>query len=592
MINLSGYSILASMATTFILGFVFLTLYKQGHDKHMMLWGLTWLVYSAMFLTDLCRLAFILDGNTYIIFRQIAAVIGSYIFLQATLDFFKLPSYFHFKIVTAVSILSIVFYGFATTLMNYLVVPNIIICSSMIIISGGLFVTQSWTANAPRKTFAAFIIFLWSIFINHFSYSFTTQIVAVYSCYIGLVVVNLLIVTLMIIYFKKQRFLDNQMFMRYRLLVENSDNTVFLYDYSDGEFEYVSPSITPVLGVSAEHLYHDPKVFFSHLQLEDGNEDILNIFNNRISKLGQGSFRLVTADGNDRWIDMHFIPIRDNTGTVSAIEGILKDVTDEKLAEFKIIAAEKAKEEFYQDISHEIKTPLTIITGYTETLITGVLPKESVDTYIKMIHSKALILNNLLDDLSTPSDFTSQTLKYKFYEANAQEVFASIMEEASVQITEAGRKVAIHLDINPDIVIIVDRNRLEQVVTNLINNAIRHTPAGQTISLSCANYVNEELIHIPDDATSDEIPRGDVIFSVSDSGSGIPEEDLPHIFERNFSGRNRIMTDDEKSSDKPVRTGLGLYISRQILSQHSGLIYARNNVGNGATFEFKLPYYF
>lgn len=101
----------------------------------------------------------------------------------------------------------------------------------------------------------------------------------------------------------------------------------------------------------------------------------------------------------ERWSQIHYIPIRDNTGTVSAVEGILRDITEQKRAEESLKEAEEAKKEFLENISHEIKTPITLIQGYTESLLDKVVPPESTDTYLKMINSKANVLTTLLSDL-------------------------------------------------------------------------------------------------------------------------------------------------------------------------------------------------
>ena len=92
---------------------------------------------------------------------------------------------------------------------------------------------------------------------------------------------------------------------------------------------------------------------------------------------------------------------------------------------------------------------------------------------------------------------------------------------------------------------------------------------------------------ITDPARIDEFKDGEILVTVSDQGDGIPEKDIPHIFERNFSGGRRIQT----STSGKGNSGLGLYISRQIISQHSGRISAKNNPGGGAALSFSLPYY-
>lgn len=130
----------------------------------------------------------------------------------------------------------------------------------------------------------------------------------------------------------------------------------------------------------------------------------------------------------------------------------------------------------------------------------------------------------------------------------------------------------------------------------MINNSIRHTPDGQKIYVTCHTYPNENLIHAADFNEYDyNIPKGELLFTVSDTGDGIPEDDLSRIFDRNFSGGRRPNEADTSHLGKDVghltRSGLGLHISKQIIMQHSGKIFAKNNKYGGAEISFTLPYY-
>lgn len=136
-----------------------------------------------------------------------------------------------------------------------------------------------------------------------------------------------------------------------------------------------------------------------------------------------------------RWSEIHYVPIRDNIGNVIAVEGILRDITERKIMENKISQAGEARKELLENISHEIKTPITLIKCYSKSLMDGAVPTESTDIYLKMINSKALILANLMDDLTHVSDITSQSMEYKFYEAQAAEVFDEMMKHAEHSLT-------------------------------------------------------------------------------------------------------------------------------------------------------------
>ena len=582
-----GYSMMAATATTFMLSMIFLILSGQSKKQYMRFWGIAWLVYSAMFLLDFCHLNWNFVYLGYVMLRQMLALLGSYTFLLGTHHFFqiKCPAVLGFAAI--ISTISMVLYPASYPVYTLMIIPNIIFSSGLLIYSGCMFIAISWTQKLPEKLIASFLIILWSIFINHFAFSLKNQQLEIGSYYISIFTVNVLILTLIIIYFKKLRFIDTKQHNRFRLLVENSSDSMFLYDYKRQQFEYISPGISSLIGISEEKLYEMPERFFDYVNTPKRYSSVLSIFSRPVKRPDGGILMLYKNGIVERWSQIHYIPIRDNTGTVSAVEGILRDITEQKRAEESLKEAEEAKKEFLENISHEIKTPITLIQGYTESLLDKVVPPESTDTYLKMINSKANVLTTLLSDLAQLSDMSSQTMEYKFYEHNASDIMQDLIQQGEFHIAASGHTVSTEVNIVPYAVVIIDPQRIQQVISNLISNAIRHTPPGREISLSCVSYPHEEMMHAPASDDDYSIPDGEIMVTVSDQGDGIPEKDIPHIFERNFSGGRRIQT----STSGKGNSGLGLYISSQIISQHSGRISAKNNPDGGAALSFSLPYY-
>lgn len=582
-----GYSMMAATATTFMLSMIFLLLSGQSKKQYMRFWGLSWLVYSAMFLLDFCHLNWNFVYLGYVMLRQMLALLGSYTFLLGTHHFFQIKCPAALGFAAILSTISMVLYPASYPVYTLMIIPNIIFSSGLLIYSGCMFIAISWTQKLPEKLIASFLIILWSIFINHFAFSLKNQQLEIGSYYISIFTVNVLILTLIIIYFKKLRFIDTKQHNRFRLLVENSSDSMFLYDYKRQQFEYISPGISSLIGISEEKLYEMPERFFDYVNTPKRYSSVLSIFSRPVKRPNGGILMLYKNGIVERWSQIHYIPIRDNTGTVSAVEGILRDITEQKRAEESLKEAEEAKKEFLENISHEIKTPITLIQGYTESLLDKVVPPESTDTYLKMINSKANVLTTLLSDLAQISDMSSQTMEYKFYEHNASDIMQELIQQGEFHITTSGHTVSSKVNIVPYAVIIIDPQRIQQVISNLISNAIRHTPSGRKISISCVSYPHEDMMHAPASDDDYSIPDGEILVTVSDQGDGIPEKDIPHIFERNFSGVRRIQT----SPSGKGNSGLGLYISSQIISQHSGRMSAKNNPDGGASLSFSLPYY-
>lgn len=587
-----GYSMLASTATTLMLSIIFLILSNQSKKNSMRLWGISWLVYSAMFLLDFLNLQDPFSPACYIMLRQGTALTGSYLFLLGTHYFFQRKPMRFIKWTTAFSLLLILLYPAVPFIYRLAIIPNVIYCSGMLICAGCMFIAFSWTQNLPEKLLASFFIILWGIFINHFGFSLHRMGIAVASYFIGIFTVNVLILTLVIIYFKKARFLDTRQASRFRLLVENSSDSMFLYDYRTRGFEYVSPAISELIGVTARQLYQMPDRFFDCVNTLEQYKDILGIFSRPIAQPGNGVLCLYQNGIIVKWSEIHYLPIRDNTGTVTAIEGILRDITERKTMEEELRAAEQMKKEFLENISHEIKTPVTLIQGYAQSLLDKLIPQESMDTYLQMIHSKSMMLTTLVDDLAQASHITStsQSLEYRFYELSASQVFGELLEQSEFHVAQADRKPILSSEIADNVILIVDPYRIQQVVSNMINNAIRHTPAGLEIFVSCHTRLKEGAAGQIDDEDYN-IPEGELIFTVSDKGDGIPPEDLSHIFERNFSRGRRIDPDRAGERSPSEQSGLGLFISMQIVQQHSGTMEAKNNSFGGAEISFTLPLY-
>lgn len=587
MLTLYSYSMLSSMTTTLIFSLVFLFLSKQNNKFYLRLWGFSWFLYSLIFLIDFIRLQGLLIDTTYLPLRQVFALLGSYHFLLGTHHFFQLKPSPLLNVVTFIAFISIVICPFSHTFYIIALIPNIILCSGLLIISGCMFISYSWTQNSPEKISASFLIILWAFFINHFGFTINHASIAVTTYFIAVCILTMLILLLMIIYFKKALYLDSKQSQRFRLLVENSSDCMFLYNYKTHNFEYASPLINSLIGISPHILYTEPERFFDYIETLEENKDILNIFKHPIKVSNKGILCRIKNGRINSWIEMHYLPITDSMGSIIAVEGILRDISESKLLEEQLKNAELSKQNLLENISHEIRTPITLIQGYTESLLNNVVPIESTSTYLKMIHSKARVLTNLLEDLIQVAHFTSQTLEYKYYERNAKEFFDNLINQCEFQITQTNHTFYKNISIINDSILILDPYRIEQVVSNLINNAIRHTTLPGSISISCQTYPNEELIHAvqcnqPIDLT---IPDGELVFMVSDTGDGIPTEDLPHIFERKFSGKNRINYSTVKN------TGLGLFISMQIIKHHSGRMWAKNNEATGASLSFSLPYY-
>jgi signal transduction histidine kinase len=216
------------------------------------------------------------------------------------------------------------------------------------------------------------------------------------------------------------------------------------------------------------------------------------------------------------------------------------------------------------DVAHELRTPLHIIQGNLEGVLDGVY--EPATEHIGATLDETRALARLVDDLRTLSLAETGQLPLVWEPVDVGELLADVSTSFSGQAEAAG--IQLHLDTNSDpagMTIIGDVGRLDQVLSNLMANALRHTPSGGDITLRGKPV------------------EGGVRITVSDTGQGIPTEELPYIFDRFWRG------DPSRSHAGGAGSGLGLAIARQLVGAHGGRIGVESGPGQGTTFTIELP---
>ncbi len=279
-------------------------------------------------------------------------------------------------------------------------------------------------------------------------------------------------------------------------------------------------------------------------------------------------FRKVVGSGNEqleeitlrlpeeKTIMTHWVPLLDN-GTVQGVVAVFHDISDHK-------RLEKIRRDFVANVSHELRTPVTIIKGYAETLLSGGLSEnpERATRFIEIIYSHSERLAHLIGDLLTLSEIESGDLGMERHPLALDGIVRRVVTLLEPKAQQKG--IAVSCTIPSQLPqVLGDRGRLEQVVVNLLDNAIKYTPEGGSVGISVAD--EGEMVRV----------------SVTDSGIGIPEKDLSRIFERFYR------VDAARSRDQGG-TGLGLSIVKHIVQIHGGTISVSSVHGSGSTFSFTL----
>jgi signal transduction histidine kinase len=266
-------------------------------------------------------------------------------------------------------------------------------------------------------------------------------------------------------------------------------------------------------------------------------------------------------------------PVRELTAATKALAGgdlghQVPVRTDDEVGElaqsFNQMSADLARsnqirKQMTADIAHDLRTPLSVILGYSEALADGKLPG-NVETYGAM-HLQAQHLSRLIDDLRTLSLADAGQLSLQRREVDPLDL---LEHTALANLPQAeARRITLNVQGERGTVILVDPDRLVQVLGNLVGNALRHTPDGGTVTLST------------------EPSGGQICMQVRDNGSGIAPNDLPHVFDR-FYRADQSRTGDGSS-------GLGLAIARSLIEAHGGQISVTSETGHGSCFTVCLP---
>jgi len=223
--------------------------------------------------------------------------------------------------------------------------------------------------------------------------------------------------------------------------------------------------------------------------------------------------------------------------------------------------SERQRQSLVSDMAHELRTPLSNIQGHIEAMQDGLLEPDADN--LETVHLQALHLNRLVDDLRLLAQSEAQELRLDLSPASVGEIVQRVT--ASFRARAEAEEVRLEATIEETLPsVAVDRVRIEQVLTNLVDNAIRHTPPGGRVTVAASQTA------------------GSIRVEVTDTGPGIPSEALPRVFDRLY----RV----DPSRDRGTGgSGLGLTIARQLVEAHGGVIRVESEEGKGSRFGFDLP---
>jgi two-component system phosphate regulon sensor histidine kinase PhoR len=247
----------------------------------------------------------------------------------------------------------------------------------------------------------------------------------------------------------------------------------------------------------------------------------------------------------------------EDSGGISGAIAVFHDIT-------RLKQLEKIRQDFVANVSHELRTPLTTIKGYAETLLEGGLKEDQTLQFVQVIKRHTDRLTKIVEDLLMLSRIETKEFQLKMEAIPLRDFIDDVVE--FVKEPAERKKISLSRnEIPSSLSVHADRSYLEQILINLLDNAIKYTPEGGQVTVSAI-----------------ERDSKDIQFSVEDNGIGIPKEDLSRIFERFY----RV---DKGRSKEMGGTGLGLSIVKHLVQAHGGRVWVESQMGKGSTFYFTLP---
>ena len=314
----------------------------------------------------------------------------------------------------------------------------------------------------------------------------------------------------------------------------------------EGEIILINPAAKKFLSIRPEDITFDD--IFAKFKLGINMEKIIYLEN------WTSTEQRIQVE--DKYMNVFFAPFKNESDRPNGVIAVIQDITEH-------VKLDNMQKEFVADVSHELKTPITSIMGYADTLLEGEYDKETQDKFLNVIASEARRMARLVTDLLTLSRYDNNKNKVRKVSFDLGELVKKCQDKLAIEIKKKNHTVNsfVTADVPP---VYADKDDIERVILNILTNSIKYTPEGGEIKIYVGFVYNDAYIKI------------------FDNGIGIPEEDLSRIFERFY----RV---DKARTREMGGTGLGLSIAKEILDKNGGSIDIKSTVGEGTEVVIRIP---
>lgn len=550
--------------------FYFFLFAKDSRGRFIRYWGICWIFYS------LSLLFLILYMNNpviyYIGFRKVFDMLnivyllfGAYAFIRI-----QIPSYWY-----RFSLYMLLWLGIGTFYQFDLMSLFLPIATYQIIITCTLcfLIYRNWRVSKFEKALSISIFLLWGIGKAVFSL-FETRYMDVFGFYLTEIIFsNILNFCIFIIYIQKARLEISRADRLFKIIAENATDVIFYYSLTPQKgFTYITPSVEKMVGYSVHDFYTNPRFYLELVPPEefDAAAEIFEV-ENPLDFPCTKVFPIVHKNGGKMWAEFSLSLIKES-GEPVAIEGFIRDITRMKKAEKDLIASRQSRELLLSYVSHELRTPITSILGYVSALKDGTISeKQEIESAMDIIIKKSLTLERLINDLFQLSKLETKQFSFCFTKIEALELAINLVNKHILEIQTAELDLEYKIDYPAltDFYVYADPERIDQVFSNIISNAIKYTNPRDKLTIKIGLTKKKDALSV----------------SVTDTGVGVCKDDLPFLFDRFY--KSSSPTENRNASS----TGLGLTICKEIMDAHKGSIEVKSKLDRGSTFTFTVPVY-
>lgn len=334
---------------------------------------------------------------------------------------------------------------------------------------------------------------------------------------------------------------------------ENHKLEILLHNMTDGVLAFDEMG----------NLIHANKVSCDLLEVDERRITFnwfLSKLNLKTDDIKPGKLKEVTIASGDKYLSASLIPYTSKNKNIEGIVAVIQDITKHR-------RLDDLRKEFVANVSHEIRTPITNIKSYTETLLEGAVDeRETAIDFLNEINSAADRMKFLTDDLLELSRLDGKKISFNFHKAQLYDLVSSAVKQNIISASKKNQKIILREPKIHNMTVYADEDRINQVINNIISNSMKYSPENTKIIVELGEEDNCYFVKI------------------SDSGIGIPKEDLERIFERFY----RV---DKARSRAMGGNGLGLSIAMEMMEGNGGTIKAYNNIGKGTTMRLIFPKY-